>query len=75
MLDGIPLGSSGRKMAYANLDSDPVAKLLLELLLPEAGAIPVAAPAVGDDENFLGVRIALAAELEPPPSDRVDGEF
>ncbi len=74
VLNGIPLGSSEGIMAHAHLHSDSITELFLQFLLSESSSISVAATAVGHDKNSLGVRIGLAAKLDPPPANRVDGE-
>jgi len=48
---------------------------LLQLELPEAGTVPVAATAVGGDLQQRGAGVAVVAEVLPPGADRGDGQL
>jgi hypothetical protein len=73
VLDLVPLRGDRREVADRDRKSRLVGELL-QLDLPEPGAIAVRAAAVGGDLKGRGVGEALAAEVLPPASDRVDRE-
>ena len=75
VFDGIPFGGSGWVMAEAHLHAEGIAETCLELVFPEPGTIAVAAAPVGEDEDFIGLRICSPSDMCPPPAQRVDGEF
>ena len=65
MLDLIPLARARRQVT----DRDRQARIVgqaLQFGFPQPGARPVAAPAIGDDQQLLGRWVASLAHLMPP---------
>jgi hypothetical protein len=69
MLNGIPLRAAGRIMAHSHCQSQPVAHLLLPLLLPLPRATPVTASSIGQDQELVGLWEGVCALTCPPASD------
>ena len=61
-------------MGYGDAQAVAVAEAMLQVELPSARRGTVAAAAVGEDLQGLGLRIVLAALGTPPFLDAVDGE-
>ena len=74
MLDGIPFGSAGWVMRNDDAQSQAIAELPLNLLLPGAALRPIAAAGIGQDEDVAGLRIALVSVCLPPLAKAGDGE-
>ena len=74
VFDGVPLRRGGRVMGHGDAQAVPVAEAMLQVELPGARRGTVAAAAVGEDLQGLGLRIVLAALGAPPLLDAVDGE-
>src|SRR6266849_2635155 len=74
MLDGIPFGSAGGVVRNGDSQSQAIAELPLNLLLPGAALCPVAAAGIGQDEEVAGLRITLVSFYLPPPAEAGDGE-
>ena len=74
VFDGVPLRRGGRVMGYGDAQAVAVAEAMLQVELPSARRGTVAAAAVGEDLQGLGLRIVLAALGTPPLLDAVDGE-
>src|SRR5260370_6250285 len=74
MLDRVPLRAAGRIMAHGHGQPEPVAQLLLQLLLPPPGLPAVAAAAVGQDQQLVSARIHSLPLLSPPTADRGDAK-
>ena len=70
----IPLGSAGRVVADRDRKAERDDQLSLQFAFPGAHACPVAAAAVGQDEEFIGVGVLLAAKVAPPGGHVVRGE-
>lgn len=75
VLDRVPFRAAGRVVADRHGQPEPVAQVLLHLLLPQPGPIAVAAPAVGQDQQARGPGIGRPARLQPPAGERGDGEL
>ena len=75
MLDGIPFGSAGGEVAHGHLQIKAIGDLLLEGPFPGAHPRPVAAAAVGQNEQLGDVRIVPAPAMAPPPGDIACGKF
>jgi hypothetical protein len=52
-----------------------IGQLMLKLILPQSGPIPVAATAIGQDEQFGSARIVGLTKRLPPPSNRSHSEL
>jgi hypothetical protein len=74
MLDAVPLAGGGREVADTDLQAGLVGELL-QLDLPQANPVAVAAAAVGGDLQPRRAGIALVSEVLPPAADRVDREL
>ena len=74
MLDGVPLRRRCRVVTDGHSEPVPVAQSLLQAELPGAGARPVAAAAIGEDEQLALTGVAALAVVVPPPHHVVDGE-
>jgi hypothetical protein len=59
VLDGIPFGGAGRVVRNGDAESQAVAQLPLDLLLPGATLRPIAAARIGQDQDVAGLWIAL----------------
>ena len=73
MLDFVPLGGAGREVADGDLQAGPGGQRG-QLGLPQPGAVPVGAAAVGADQQPGGVRVGGLAGLLPPGADRLHRE-
>lgn len=73
MLDLVPLAGGGREVADRYLKAAVVGEAL-QLGLPQAEAVAVAAAAVCGDLQGRGVRVGGLAQLLPPTADRRDRE-
>ena len=75
VLDGVPLRAARRVVADRDGQPQPVAQLLLQLLLPQAWPTAVAAPAIGQDQQVIGVWVDQVALALPPSRQRIDGKL
>ena len=75
VLDGIPLGGAGGVVADGGFQLEWIHHLPLEGVLPGAYSSPVAAAAVGQDQQLGGLRIILASAVAPPPSNVGGGKI
>ena len=75
VFDGIPLGGTGRIMTYLDLKVEAVAKGDLQLLFPKADSVAIAAAAIGENEQAVGIRVVARADLLPPCTNRIYGEL
>lgn len=73
MLDLIPLAGAGRKVADRN-NQPAFGAEILELGLPQPNTCPVAATAVGGDQQALGAGIKRPAHALPPAANRFNGK-
>ena len=73
VLDLVPLARAGREVADPDCDAELVGEAL-QLVLPDARAIAVAAARVGGDEDLARLGVALRPDLLPPRLDRGDRE-
>src|SRR6266536_1400672 len=71
MLDLIPLPGPRRKVPDVDRDTDLIGELL-EFHLPPPMATGIASPAIGRDEERVGLRIRPLAPMPPPASERFD---
>src|SRR6185503_13158810 len=71
VLDLVPLARARGEVADADRDAVLVGEAL-ELALPHARTVPVAATCVRGDEDLAHFRVALRAYLFPPCLDRGD---
>ena len=62
-------------MADFDVQAEVIAENYLELILPQAGSVTVAPPAISQDKQVVGICILLGSELCPPGADRIDGEL
>ncbi len=69
MFNPIPFRRPWRIVRYTDYDPKLV-RQSLQFHLPRPVPRPIAAPAIGFDQPPLGVRVAIATLLEPPPPDR-----
>src|SRR5258708_37066796 len=74
MFDLVPFAGAGRKVTDREREVE-VVRQTLEGPLPQARPRPVAAAAVGGDQERASARKAMAAHTSPPQPDRVDGKF
>ena len=74
MLDRVPFGGAGRIVRDGDAESQAIAQLALDLLLPGAALRPIAATRIGQDEDVAGMRVALAPFALPPFAETGDGE-
>ena len=72
MLDLVPLTRPRRQVRNAQRESGLICQAL-ELPLPEPAVCTVRAAAIGDDQEFMRVRIADVPLVLPPPADAFDG--
>jgi len=75
VLDGVPLGSARGVVGNGDDQTVRVAQAILDLVLEGATPVAVAATAVGQDQEFGGVRIASLALIAPPALEVVGGEL
>ena len=75
MLDRIPFGGVRGIVADRDAQAVAIAEFLLEGRLPGAAAGAVAAAAVGQDQEPLGLRVRFRALPSPPLFDAFDGEL
>jgi hypothetical protein len=64
MFDGIPLRGAGRKVADLHMQTEVVTKRNLELMFPQSSSVAVAASAVSQDKQVVGMRILLGSDLK-----------
>lgn len=74
VFDGIPLGGTGGVMTDGDLDSKRVNELFLKFPLPGPDPGTVAAAAVGQDQEGVGLGVVLATMVTPPLGDIVGRE-
>src|SRR5688572_1195296 len=65
MLDGIPLGGSGRIMADGDANLIEVHEFFLQGELPSATACSIAASVISQDEQFRSVGVTARAVTAP----------
>src|SRR5262249_28243321 len=68
MFDLVPLTGPRRKVPDVDRDTDLIGELL-EFDLPQPMATGIAPPAIGRDEDRVGLRIRHLAYMPPPASD------
>jgi hypothetical protein len=73
MLDLVLLARARREIRDVNPEAQVIGQLL-QLLLPRARAIAVAAARIGRDEQRVDLRIRRTAHHRPLLADRGDGE-
>src|SRR5215468_827067 len=73
VLDLVPLAGPWREMTDADGEAEFVGDAL-QIVLPDVGAVAVAATGVGGDENLARVGIPLRTDLFPPRLDGGDRE-
>src|SRR5918994_3016264 len=66
VLNLVPLARPRRKVADMDRHLHFIRKLL-QANFPEPGATAIAPPAIGGNEQFPGLRVALLAHVSPPP--------
>src|SRR3989442_708900 len=74
MLDLVPLTRARGKVPDMDRHLQFIGKLL-QGNFPQPGATPIAAPTICGNQQFLGMRVALLAHVEPPPPDRLHREL
>ncbi len=74
MLDGIPLGRAGGIVRDCHFQREWVTETGLELMLPCTTGRPIAPTVIGEDEEFVRVRITPTSFVFPPVGDRVGGK-
>ena len=75
MFNGVPLRGAGRKVADFHMQTESVTKRDLELMFPQASSVAVAASAVSQDKQMVGIRVLPGSDLCPPGANRVHGEL
>ena len=70
----IPLRAACRIVGHGDREPVHIAETVLEGVLPRAGAVGVAAAAIGEQDELGGLGIAGSAFAAPPSSEVVDGE-
>jgi hypothetical protein len=73
MLYLVPLARAGWQMGYGNCQAGLVGETL-ELALPQAHPVAVAAAAIGGNDKGCGLGIACFAEAIPPAANTLDCE-
>ena len=68
MFNFVPLPRTRRKMTDMESHLQCVGESW-EFDLPQARPIPIASPAISCKKQFVGMRIALASHVGPPPPD------
>ena len=71
----VPLAAAAGIMSPGDAQPMRVAEGVLECMLPGPGTAPVAATAVGEDQEASGARVANTAFKVPPGFDAIDGEL
>ena len=74
MLDLVPLARAWRKVTHRDAQPRGVGELL-QLHLPQPTATAVGTAPVGRDQQPPRLRIRHAAHLQPPPPERLHGEY
>jgi hypothetical protein len=74
VLDGIPLRAARRIVAHRDGEPAGIPQLFLELGFPHAGPAAVRATRIGQNEQTLGPREAVAPVVGPPITDRLNGK-
>src|ERR1700674_217093 len=75
VLNGIPLGGSGRVVAHRDGQLVAVTDSVLQAGFPDARTMAIAAASVGQDQDAVGVWIVPSALESPPALDGVNGEL
>jgi len=75
VLDGVPFGGSRGIVGDGDLKAEGIAELFLEGALPCGDAVSVATAAVGEDEDAVGMGVAVGALALPPQSEGVAREL
>src|SRR5271168_833654 len=73
VLDLVPFAGAGRQMSHGDRQAGFVGQAL-NLALPKAHSIAVAAAAIGGDHEVSGLGVACFAEAIPPASDALHCE-
>ena len=73
VFDLVPLAGPGREVANRNIESCLIGQLL-QLQLPQPDARPIAASAIGGNEQPRRFWITLDSHGEPPLADALDSE-
>src|SRR3954447_17403808 len=73
MLDLVPLAGAGRQVVDFDGDAQFVSKRL-QFAFPQPHAHAVAATTISGDDQTVRIRIALAADVLPPATDRLHRE-
>ena len=74
VFDGIPFRRSSR--IVTNRDLEPVTiRQFLQSELPQSGPATVAASAISQNQEFVGLPIAVTPRCLPPSRNRVDGKL
>jgi hypothetical protein len=71
VLDRIPFGCAGGKVADGDKEPEGIGEPLLQGVFPQVGVSAVAAAVVGEDEQAGGLGIAATAVGKPPAADRL----
>ena len=74
MLDGIPFGGTGRVVRDGDDESEAIAQLPLNLLLPGTTLRAITATGISQDEDVAGLGIAFVSFRLPPLAKTGDGE-
>ena len=74
MLDGISFGGAGRVVRDGDNESEIIAQLPLNFLLPGTTPRAITAASIGQDEDVDGLRVALVSFRLPPLAETGDGE-
>ena len=74
MLDGIPFGGAGRVVRDGDNESELIAQLPLNFLLPGTTPRAITAASIGQDEDVDGLGVALVSFRLPPLAETGDGE-
>ena len=73
MLDPVPLAGSGRQVTDRDGDAELVSESL-QLALPQTDTHPVAAAAIGGDQQLRRMRVARTTHRLPPAPNGIDRE-
>jgi hypothetical protein len=74
MLDGIPLGGTGRVMGDGGGDAEAIAYLCLDFRFPGPGGAAVATAGVGQDQESGRTTVTTGSIAFPPGGDGMGGE-
>lgn len=75
MLHRIPFRRTAGKVAYRDLQVEPVGEFFLEQFLEMPETIAVAPPGVGQDQQFAALTVMLLSVSQPPLPEGIDGEL